>query len=197
MHIRFVGEFNTSGPAGVGFWSPMNAAATAGELATAAHDLYTAWATTILADQSVNSYLNSCSILGYAGGLELTGEYVALSEGAATGGVAPANCCAMVNWQLPSTWRGGKPRTYIWGVPQSACDVDGRSLSGAYLTALESEVVAFTAAANAVTLAGDPVQLSMLKKVTAGVELHPGYLLELASPTVHPTICSQRRRLRS
>src|ERR1700735_4742319 len=96
MHIRFIGEFNTSGPAGVGFWSPMNAGATAGELTTAAAALFSAWESTILADQSVNSYLTSVEILGYNAPLELVGSHSGLAEGAATGGTAPANVCAMV-----------------------------------------------------------------------------------------------------
>jgi hypothetical protein len=196
-HIRFIGEFNPSGPAGVGFWTPISAAVTSGELSTAAESLYTAFATTILADMSVNSYLTKCEVLAYVAPLELVGSYAAVSEGAATGATAAANVCAMVNWGIPSTWRGGKPRTYLWGVPGSAVSDDGRTLAGAYHTALQSEVVAFTAAANAVTVAGDPIQLSMLKKVTAGVVLSPGYLLELSSPEVNTQICSQRRRLRS
>lgn len=192
-HVRILGSVGDGDPMGVGFWTPCTETDGAA-LSTFADDVLNAWASSILADQSAGAQLLSARVLSYVGGHEYTGASTTSASGGTAGDSLPAQVCAVVNWLEIETYRGGHPRTYIWGVPESAFLLANSSLSGAYRTALSSEANDFLTQFNALTLAGGP-QLSVLHRVAAGVPLTPGYLNALHSPTVRSKVGSQRRRI--
>lgn len=196
MHIRVSGTSGDSSPAGVGFWSPCSPTITPTQLATFSDDVLNAWADSILADQGHDSTLTECSVIAYVGSLELTGSTTTTAAFGGTSGTSlPANCCALIHYSTPSTWRGGKPRTYVWGVPTSAADSDGRTLGNAYRAALLSEAESFFSTVNALTPDGVDVSLAALRRVDGGVGLTPGFLVSQTPVEIRNRICTQRRRL--
>lgn len=192
-HIRLTGLIGVA-QAGVGFWTPCDVSTDEADLATIASDVYDAWMTTILADQVSTASLEQVEVLLYRATDELSGVFAAHNTGGAAGAGFPANVAAVVSWHTPSTWRGGHPRTYVWGVPNSALDGGYQRLSSAYTSALRSNVVLFQAAVNAISLGGG-IGLNTMRFFNDNAALAPPYLVSLSSPIVRSVIGSQRRRL--
>lgn len=195
LRIRLTGLMGGA-QVGSGFWSSVDESTSSSDLDTIASDIYTAWASNVLTDQDAAATLEKCEVLLYRATDELAGTHVASSSGAASGTGMPANCAACVNWATPSTWRGGHPRTFVWGVPISALDASYQKLSSAYRSALTSNMVGFAAAVNAITT-GSFAALNTMRFFSAGAALSPPYLVSLLAPSVDLYIGSQRRRLRS
>lgn len=194
-HVRLTGTLGAAA-CGVGFWTACAADTSEDDLNTAAEAVYNAWADNILADQTSTASLDQVEVLLYRATDELAGTYVETRTGGASGAAFPANVCAVVGWSTPSTWRGGHPRTYIWGVPNSALGSGYQTLDSAYTAALRSLVVLFQAAFNAISVGGG-FSLSTMRFYNEKAALAPPFLVSINSPIVRSTIGSQRRRLRS
>lgn len=193
-HVRIMGDLGAGDEFGVGFWTPCESA-DVDHLSTFAEDVANAWAATILGDQSAAARLTSVRVLSYISGNEYAGEFTTTAGGGTAGDSLPAQVCAVVDWLESTTYRGGHPRTYVWGVPSSAFFLATSTLADAYRSALRSEAAAFLAAFNAIVVTGfGTPSLSTLHRVAAGAPLHPGYLSTLHSPSVRGKVGSQRRR---
>lgn len=194
-HVRLLGKISGSSEFGVGFWSPCTSV-DVDQLSAFAEAVANAWAATILSDQWADASLESVRVLSYVGGHEYSGEYVAHLGGAAAGDGMPAQVAAVVNWFEALTYRGGHPRTYVWGLTYDQVNSDFQSVEPAYQSALQSNAAAFLAAFNAIVIVGSATAtLSCLHRVEAGVPLAPGFLSALSSPSVATKLGTQRRRI--
>lgn len=194
-HVRLLGKIFDSSEFGVGFWTPCTSV-DVDQLSTFAEAVANAWAATILADQSSDSSLESVRVLSYVGGHEYSGEYTAHLAGAGPADSQPAQVAAVVNWFEALTYRGGHPRTYVWGIAGEWVGADFQSLDDAYRGALQGMAEAFLAAFNAIVIVGAATAtLSCLHRVEGGVPLAPGFLSALSSPSVAVKLGTQRRRI--
>lgn len=193
-HVRLIGNIDGVGTYGVGFWTPCTEADPT-HLSTFAGSILAAFGATVMSDQGDDANLEQCRVLSYQSGVEYAGLATGSYTGLAATAAASANCCTVVDWLEGVTYRGGHPRTYLWGTPLGAIGTDARSLTSAYRSALTTEVAAFLTAFNALTVGGAPAILSCLHRVTAGVPLTPGYLSSLYTPSISTILGTQRRRL--
>lgn len=118
--------------------------------------------------------------------------------GTSAGTSLPPQCAVCLSWQIAETYRGGKPRMYLPGIPDNAPVSKGDSaLQASYATAMEAAGSAFRTAVNAIVPTG-PVGAT----VTLGtISYHTGHAVrptplfrEYINVAVHERIDSQRRR---
>lgn len=194
-HVRLIGGVETSTDFGSGFWTPCTSV-DVDTLSAFAEAVSGAWAATILASMSHASQLRSVRVVSYVAGHEYSGEYVATLDGGDVGDPYTAQACYVIDWFEALTYRGGHPRTYVWGLPTSATNSDLQTIEDAYRSSLSENAADFLAAFNALVITGaELATLSCLHRVEGGVPLAPGYLSALASPTVSERIGTQRRRI--
>lgn len=116
----------------------------------------------------------------------------------------PASLAAacVVSWRVRAAWRGGRPRTYLPGVPETAME-DGRSMDSGFLSDVQDNVDAYLEAVAGLSSGGITItSLAVLRRfTTGGVPEHPGFpldppqLIDIESGIVRSVIGSQRRRL--
>jgi hypothetical protein len=101
----------------------------------------------------------------------------------------------LINWSSGDPRRGGKPRTYLPGVPESASN-DPANVSGAFLTALNAGIVAFLGHIAAVSHGA----LSVVGLVEYSQRLNNAWRdtatwYGISEGTVNPVFGTQRRRI--
>lgn len=119
----------------------------------------------------------------------------AADGGLATGGTLPPQSAVVLSWQIVASYRGGKPRTYLPGIPTTAQFNPGSSqLSPTYASALQGEATAFLNAVNAVSLTGGNLTLGTIS-YHSGHAVRPSPVWRpFVSARVHERLDSQRRR---
>lgn len=124
-----------------------------------------------------------------------TAQITSTGAGTTGGAGAPANNSAVLSWLSAAYWRGGKPRTYLAGIPLSAEDtVNG--LDNTWKNDLASQAEDFRVAVNAITTTRfDEVTMGFLHWQNDNVWLDPPQFLAFTGVTVHDRIGTQRRRL--
>lgn len=130
----------------------------------------------------------------YAAGNSL--EYAA--SYANVGGIASAEAtdaaCAVINWSITDFYRGGHPRTYMPGVPQSKI-TNGRTLLAAYASSLATQGVNYITGVNAITHGGiSAVTLGTVRFASGNAWLSPPVFRAYQSATVRSILGTQRRR---
>jgi len=85
------------------------------------------------------------------GGGEITGSDTTLRNGTVAPPALPnLATCAVLNWRIDQYYRGGKPRTYLPGVPE-ANTTDFVHLTTTALSNYQTKAAAFRTAVNAIT----------------------------------------------
>jgi hypothetical protein len=117
-----------------------------------------------------------------------------------TAAAAPfsANTAVVISWQWAPAIRGGRPRTYIPGIPQNAILTTGSSqLSSAYAGSMYAAAAAFLTSVNAHTPPGGASHMTL-----GAVSYYHGHAVRptpvfnpFLSARVHERLDSQRRRL--
>lgn len=103
--------------------------------------------------------------------------------------------CAVANWRIDKYYRGGKPRSYLPGVPTTSC-TDGVHLTTAAITATQSAMSAFMQGINAITATGlEKVELGTVSFVKAKQWRNPPVFWPYLGVSVRSTLGVQRRRL--
>jgi hypothetical protein len=101
----------------------------------------------------------------------------------------------VINWAISAYYRGGKPRTYMPGVPQSVV-TDGRTLSSAYRSALATDAASFITDVNAITHGGiTAVQLGTVSFQVGKNWRTPPIFRPYVGASVRQIMGTQRRRL--
>jgi hypothetical protein len=137
-------------------------------------------------------------------GTVLAGSATASFAGTAAAAVADVEACQLINWAIGARYRGGKPRTYLPGVP-AAHIVNGKQLDGTWRAAVAGNASDFLTAVEAITAGAiTTTQLGTVSFFTAGgsEDVPPTYR---TPPVFEPylsagarlIIASQRRRLTS
>lgn len=110
----------------------------------------------------------------------------------------PPQVTVCLSWQIAESYRGGKPRTYVPGIPQNATNTTGSSqLSTTYANALASVGDAILTAINARVETGAGAATDALGTVSyhTGHAVRPTPLFRaFLDCRVHERLDSQRRR---
>jgi len=128
--------------------------------------------------------------------LVVVGEHT----GSIPGGVSevdplPASVAAVLSWQAGVYWRGGKPRTYVGGLPASAVENETTldpTLVGTLLANGDDLISGFNALASGNF---NSLTFSLVSFFTGGELRTPPIAYPIAGVAVHPRIDTQRRRL--
>lgn len=116
--------------------------------------------------------------------------------GTASTSSLPWNTALCWSWQILSTWRGGKPRNYMMGVPAGAVQTGQQTaVSTAYATTLKAAVNNVLTAINAITLSGGSAQLGCVSYHTRNALRPTPVFFPYNGVTIHLRLDSQRRRL--
>jgi hypothetical protein len=162
-------------------------------------------------DTTFGDSLDLHTTYGTADGVWQTGASTVLADtrsinlaGDLNDPIDDASACYVISWKIAARYRGGKPRTYLPG-PTAGNVTNGSTVTGAALTALNGNAVAFMAAINGFT--GTHIsacQLGTVSFFTAGGSetLPPTYRTPpvfepYIGSGVRSTIGTQRRRILS
>jgi hypothetical protein len=164
------------------------------DLASLAGDVLAEFNTGLAPHFTEDSEVTGCSARYYSG----SGEISAVASSSTFGsrsGFATNNDCVLLSWGISSSYRGGKPRTYL--PPGGTADrASGHAWDSAYLAAVNTSAAAFLTAVDALTYSSiDSVSLGCLHFFRAGAALDPPTFDPFTTVSVQPRICSQRRRL--
>lgn len=112
------------------------------------------------------------------------------------GSSAPANVACCVSWHEFISYRGGHPRTYLAGIPQSII-ASPQLLSPAGASGLQTDMNAFLSSVNAGVPPGatNSGQLVVVHYSLNKVVQTPPLVRPILSATVNTRLDSQRRRL--
>jgi len=116
--------------------------------------------------------------------------------GTATGNALPPNCSTAVSWSIPAHYRGGHPRMYLPGVPESAITAPGSNeLTSTWRSALSAFGHAFLAEFLATVAGGVAGQLGTIAFHRNNVPLTTPVFYPYSGGAIHGRLDSQRRRL--
>jgi len=158
--------------------------------------IYTAYQTSLFTEVGTNTSLERVIVNWYgAQPSQVTGIHEAHSLGTGSAATEVDSLAAVVSWSFPATWRGGKPRTYIPGVPSNSFTGTNR-LSATYIAALLTDAGTFISNMNGITVTPFGAVVFALQSFFSGnVARTPPVMFPITGAQVHPRINSQRRRL--
>lgn len=121
--------------------------------------------------------------------------------GAVSGTALPPQCAVALSWGITGRWRGGKPRTYIPGIPHTAQTADpGAALAPTYVTSANAAAAAFQLAVNSIAVTGGLAELGVVSYYNKTANPTPPHLrstpmwFPYTGHRVHARLDSQRRR---
>lgn len=129
------------------------------------------------------------------GGGELVSQVTMTGTGSAASGNADNATCAVISWLSGVYWRGGKPRTYLCGIPSTNI-TNATTLTNTFATSLQTAAAGFRTDVNALT--AGTIATSVLGFVsfrTGNVDRIPAVFFAYTGARVHPRLGTQRRRL--
>jgi hypothetical protein len=171
--------------------------ATVAELATVIGNFHTAWSTNIKPLIATDVTMTLIKALYYnPDGSVITNEVTYTDVGTGAGTTITDATSSCLSWGILTTWRGGKPRTYLPGV-WAAELLNPAHLTTTRITARQAGGTAFLAAVNAITW---PVTLTNLALGTVSfysgnAPRVPAKFFNYQSCFVHSRIDTMRRRL--
>jgi hypothetical protein len=110
-------------------------------LATALHGYYVA---RFLPSMSSNVTLQSCSVIDISSITGIGARFNANQNGGQGGNTTGQQAAWVLGWNIARRYRGGRPRTYLPGIPVSAIQ-DARSLSNTALGVMQTALQNFIA----------------------------------------------------
>lgn len=192
--VRYVGAVGDAGW-GNRFWLLTTGTPTYAQVADLATDLYGVYQTNLLPVQSAASNLLECIVTYYDGAGNMEASAAAVHSGAASGAAVPVNAAGCISWKIGSSYRGGKPRTYLPGVVIGNLASE-RTFNTTYLDAVQTGAAAFIDDVNGLAPTGfDSVSLGVVHFFSGGVALSPPTFDPYLAASVQTRVCSQRRRL--
>lgn len=115
--------------------------------------------------------------------------------GTATG-LYPPQCAVAITWKGAIPWRGGRPRTYLPGVPTSASSGSSQSsaLSSSYTSVLAAAAITFISQMNAMVISGGSLTFGLISYYSRGAFRSTPLFVPITTAVVHDRLDSQRRR---
>lgn len=164
-------------------------------------DMLDAFSAALVSAQYLSHLSNAVHVTQFQGVSQLDADNAveatkAVSHtGSISGAAATANVAAVISWLSSAYWRGGKPRTYLPGVPEA--DIDNvYSIDDTWKAALASDYADVLTNVNGITTARvDQTKLGFVSYATGGEWRSPPLFFAFSGNTVHDRIASQRRRL--
>jgi len=134
-----------------------------------------------------------CTVTDWSSDTGVSGTHVLNVPGSSGPGPMPSQVCSLINWQVATRYRGGRPRQYV-PAPSQGMLADNQHLTEVVAGGMSINAELFLGFVNAEVISGDPVKLVCFHRVTAH---HPVASVEpIISGAVSPQLATQRRRLR-
>lgn len=109
-------------------------------------------------------------------------------------GIDSLAVCYVIDWKITDYYRGGKPRTYLPGVVQSA-STDARTLTSTARSSLATAAQGFRTDVNAITHGGiTAVTLGVVRFASQNAWLNPPVFRAYTTASVRSILGTQRRR---
>jgi hypothetical protein len=106
-----------------------------------------------------------------------------------------ANCCYLINWSVGDPRRGGKPRSYLPGVPVTS-DADSANIVAGRVTTISAAAVTFVAACVGITHGAlTTVGLVDYSKVNGKAYRLAGVTYPIVTGNCNGVVGTQRRRV--
>lgn len=166
------------------------------DLANAVHGLFPV--STSIANQTVSNAWTLQNVM--CGDLSGSGAQAvsthAATPGAVTGNVYPPQTAVCISWEVGTTYKGGKPRTYVAGIPMTATSTEGSStISSAYATAMAQGGLQLMNGIDGLTVDSLTGFVLGLLSYRTGHTVRPTPLFHpFVGVRVHERLDSQRRR---
>jgi hypothetical protein len=107
----------------------------------------------------------------------------------------PPQSCVVLSWRIAPAYRGGKPRTYLPGIPDSAVVSHGDSaLTTTFTTAIQADAATFRSHVNALTPESSSITLGNVSYFHSHAVRPTPIFNPFMSVNVHERLDSQRRR---
>jgi hypothetical protein len=131
----------------------------------------------------------------YSPDVEVAGSHAASTAGGSANDTEVDSLSCVISWAFASTWRGGKPRTYLASLPTEAF-ADSNTLDSTFVSNVLSGAGAFLTAVNALSgPAGGTNTLIVQSFFSGNAPRASAATYAISSAAVHPRISSMRRRL--
>lgn len=194
-HARVTGTVDGAS-AGVGFWLPVSSEVTVDNCNDYSGDFLTQFNDTFLADMSDSASTEACTVTAYnsPSGPIVQGFTLLHSVGGSGTGNFAASTAAVISWKQGTVYRGGKPRTYLWGPPLGQA-LNSKQWTSGYVSALTSFANDFLAGVNGIVHGGLEGPIGLLRRISGGAPLGTPEFEPFIAGECQARICSQRRRL--
>lgn len=159
-----------------------------------AHQIYDAFLARLLDWTSNSNHLNTVQCVLYQTSGEIMGSWSADDVGGASGSYQVGAVSIILSWGTTAFWRGGKPRTYLSGIPDSAI-ATATTFSSGYVAAVQTAAALFLSDVDAITTTNiDTVTLGFLSRLSGGAPRTPGVFFPYMTVFVRTNPGSIRRR---
>jgi hypothetical protein len=192
--IRIAFGYQTKSP-NIGFWSLVTGVPDGDDLVLLATDIMGHYHDTLLPNQVTSLFLNEVEVTYYSAGFPTSASAFDHLAGSMDGAASLQSSAMLLSWAIISSYRGGKPRTYLPGMDRT--DEDSTfTWSDTRVAAVRSDAADFLTAVNGITTPNiDSVTLGCLHFFRAGTALDPPYFDPFIGVDAQKRICTQRRRL--
>lgn len=166
------------------------------DLTTVAQNAFDAYKNTFLTILANDIKLQRC-VVNYYGPQpqQFVGDAIGDENGGATEATLLDSLACVISWTFGQTWRGGKPRTYLPGIPQGAL-MDSRSLSPDFVADALEQALAFRTAIEGIGFGSIRTPaLGVESFFTGGAPRPVGVFFTYTGARVHPRADTMRRRL--
>lgn len=158
-------------------------------------DASTAWFDNILGMLSSSCTYVGASLRYSDGTTEMEGTSTVLDNGGASGSGTPLSIAVVLSMKISSFYRGGHPRMYLAGVPESAIGSD-KTFGSTFVGDMETGWAAYLDTVAGLTETNiTSTAVGVIHRVSGGAPLVPPTFEPFTGSKVQRRICSQRRRL--
>jgi hypothetical protein len=193
-HARIKGTYGDTAWA-TGFWLLVGGTPLFADITALATDMFGIFETTLLTQLDNDVVETECDVEYWTGTGNMISEVFGAHNGGVVGGGFGASTAAVISWAITDSYRGGKPRNYLPGVPIGAAGTQ-RLFTDAFVSSLRTQAAAFLADVNAITTTHiSSVALGVVHFFRGGVALSPPTFDPYIGASVQKRYCSQRRRL--
>lgn len=173
---------------------------TSTECTTVANAIMTWWSTHFGANISTSYRCTGAKVTALDGtGVEGVSTTTPIL-GTAASAPLPPQCSVAISWIGAPSYRGGKPRTYLMGIPTSAIVASSSQVTSTYALAIKTGAVAGIGDTSPFTIGGVQPLFGAVSYVKRSVNPVPPYhrptplFWQYLTATVHERLDSQRRR---
>lgn len=167
---------------------------TATAVQTLADSFKTAWQTAIVSLVNISYTLDTFTVQDLTDDNGFFAQSSSISTGSGSGATTPQSAACCVTWKIGRHYRGGHPRTYL-GPLSAANFTSPTTLSGTYVSSVQSAMATLRTTINALTIEGQNQKMVCVHRVKDGADLDPPLVDTITGVAVDSRIDSMRRRL--